>query len=95
MPESKIIKCPLCKEGDIIISFRERRFTTKIVRAGSNRKTIPQEIPERIDVIIEKCPICGKGKKEIERALKHGKEPSREDVIARLKALGIDPSKVK
>ena len=51
-----------------------------------------------IDKIIKsyngKCPNCGKSKKEIEDALKHGVPPSHEEIIRRAKEAGL-PLKIK
>lgn len=95
MPEIIEQDCPFCKIGKIKLLHREETYGFQKPHASSNVKTIPKISPEKYEVLSEKCPNCGKSKKEIEHALKHGKEPSREEVIKRMKEAGLDPSKLK
>lgn len=95
MPEIIEQECPFCKEGKIKILHREETYSFQRPHASSNVKTIPKISPEKYEVFSEKCPNCGKSKKELEKALEKGKEPSREDVIKRLREAGLDPSKLK
>jgi len=94
MPEIIEVECPFCKKGKIRISRSPEKYTTQTIRVGSNRKTIPKLIPGKQTVLSEKCPNCGKSKKEIEDALKHGVPPSHEEIIRRAKEAGL-PLKIK
>lgn len=89
MAEVRTIKCPFCKEGEIKISYTPERYTTQTIIVGSNRKTIPKLIPAQQEVLSDKCPKCGKTKKELQKALKEGVKPSRKEVIKRMKEAGL------
>ena len=91
--EKRTIKCPFCKEGNIETLYFEREQVSRVARAAGNSKTITYMKDPRTEVISEKCPNCGKSKREIEKRLKQGKSVSKEDVIARMKAAGLDPSR--
>jgi ribosomal protein L44E len=95
MPEKMTIECPFCNKQTIQILHSPEVYSTQTIRVGSNRKTIPNLTPAKDQVLTLKCPNCGKSKKEIEYALIHGKELSREEVVRRLKEAGLDPSKLK
>lgn len=82
-------KCPFCKQGDIKVSHTPQVYSTQTIRVGSNRKTIPKLTGGKDEVISEKCPNCGKTKKELEKALKEGVQPSRESIIKRMKEAGL------
>jgi hypothetical protein len=45
-------------------------------------------------ILLDKCPSCGKTKKEIEKALKEGKQLSNEEIIKRMKEAGL-PLRIK
>ena len=49
---------------------------------------------EKYEVISEKCPNCGKTKKEIQKRLKEGPKLSHEEIIRRAKEAGL-PLKIK
>jgi len=70
-------------------------MVTKYGRAAHSKKPITYYKDEKYEILIEKCPNCGKSKKEIEKALKHGKELPNEEVLKRLREAGLDPSKLK
>ena len=74
---------------------KEETFSAIRTRIRSGRSTKYVKSPERYEVLVEKCPNCGKSKKEIEEALKTGKEPSNEEVVRRLREAGLDPTKLK
>ncbi len=94
MPEIIERECPFCKKGKIKILHREEVYGFQKTRASSNIKTIPKVYPEKNEIISEKCPNCGKTKKEIEKRLKEGKILSHEEVIKRAKEAGL-PLKIK
>jgi hypothetical protein len=95
MPEIINVECPFCKQRTIKIMHRPESYTTQTTRAGSNRKTIPNLTPAKDEVLSDKCSNCGKSKKEIEKALKEGKQPSNEEIIKRMKEAGLNPSRLK
>ena len=95
MPEQKTIKCPFCEKGDITTLYTPRMMVTSYGRAGHSKKAMNYFKDEKYEILSEKCPNCGKSKKEIEKALKEGKEPSREEVLKRLREAGLDPNKLK
>jgi len=95
MPEILVIECPFCKQETIKVMHTSETYTTQRTKAAGKIKTIPKLSPSKDEILIEKCPNCSKTKREIEEALKHGKELSREDVIKRLREAGLDPSKLK
>ena len=69
------------------------RFTaSSSASAGTKRKAYRTR--EKYEIITDKCSNCGKTKKEIEKRLKEGKVPSREEVIRRAKEAGL-PLKIK
>jgi len=94
MPEQKIIKCPICGQGDITTLYTPKIMITRYGRAASNKKAITYFKDEKYQVLSDKCPNCGKSKKEIEKRLKEGKEPSNEEIIKRMKEAGL-PLKIK
>jgi sarcosine oxidase delta subunit len=94
MPEIIEIECPFCNQK-IKVLHREETFRMERARAASNTKIIPKRIAEKYEILVEKCPNCGKSKKEIEKALKEGKQPSHDEVIRRLREAGLDPTKLK
>ena len=64
-------------------------MVTKYARAASNKKAMNYYKDEKYEILSSKCPNCGKSKKEIEKALKQGKQPSREEVLKRMKEAGL------
>lgn len=95
MPEQKTIKCPFCEQGDIITIYIPRMMVTTYGRASSNKKAMNFFKNEKYEILSEKCPNCGKSKKEIERALIEGIPLSNKEIIRRMKEAGLDPSKLK
>ena len=88
--EQKTIKCPFCKEGDITVLYFEREAVSKITRAAGNTKTITYMKDPRTEVLTEKCPNCGKTKKELEKRIKEGSKPSREEIIKYIRSWSAD-----
>lgn len=95
MPEVLTEECPFCKQKTIKTMHKEETFSAKRTRCRAGRSTKNIKNPEKYEILVEKCPNCGKTKKEIENALKYGKEPSREEVLKRLREAGLNPSKLK
>jgi endogenous inhibitor of DNA gyrase (YacG/DUF329 family) len=94
MPEKITIECPFCKKLTIEVIHSPEVYSTQTIRVGSNKKTIPNLTPAKDQILTVKCPNCGKPKKEIEYALKHGVPLSNEEIIKRLKEAGV-PLKLK
>jgi hypothetical protein len=88
-------ECPFCKEKTIKVMYREGTFHAKRTRCRAGRSTQYIRSKESYEILSENCSNCNKSKKEIENALKHGKELPREDVLKRLREAGLDPSKLK
>ena len=87
-------KCPFCNIGDIeVIIFPSTKKYQKGPWGGSKASIVRTQ--ERIIIISDKCPNCGKTKKEIEKALKEGKQPTNEEIIKRMREAGLDPTKLK
>jgi endogenous inhibitor of DNA gyrase (YacG/DUF329 family) len=95
MPEILVEECPFCKKSGIKVMHKEETFTArrKNIRAGRNTEYIRS--PEKYEVVSDKCPNCGKPKKEIEKALAKGKELPNEEVVKRLREAGLDPSNLR
>lgn len=94
MPETKIIKCPFCEKGDITTLYTPGMMVTKYGRASSNKKAINYFKDEKYQILTDKCPSCGKSKREIEGAMKHGKGLTNEEIIRRMREAGL-PLKIK
>ena len=95
MPEIIEEECPFCKQKTIKVLYKEETFSAKRTRIRAGRSTKYVKSPEKYEILVEKCSNCGKSKKEIEEALKHGKEPSHKEVIRRLREAGLDPAKLR
>jgi phage FluMu protein Com len=88
------IACPFCKSQTIVVVHRPPTLITKSCRGSGTTRSSSFKTKDEIR-IISGCSNCGKTKEEIEKALKHGKEPSREEVIKRMREAGLDPTKLK
>ena len=88
-------KCPFCGKKCIKSLHTPESYKESVAYAASCRRRIPKLIKEKNEILVEKCPNCSKSKKEIEKALKHGKELPNEEVLKRLREAGLDPSKLK
>ena len=93
--ESKTIKCPFCKMGDIDICITSEFMSAHSSHAAGRRSKIPIYHPEKIEVF-SKCPNCDKSKKEIKESIERGatKEVSHEERLKRLKDSGL-PTKIE
>jgi len=79
--------CPICKKHKIKVYHRPKCYGEHKAMAGSNKKRIPTLYNEVFEVI-ENCK-CGAKKKDINTKFKGGKPMSNENVIKRMKDLGI------
>ncbi len=96
MPAERMtIKCPFCDIGDIIISYTPRTMIMRKSRCSAKTAYSPFFKDPKTEVLTEKCPNCGKCQKEMENVLRHGKEPTNDEVLKRLKEAGLDPSRLK
>jgi endogenous inhibitor of DNA gyrase (YacG/DUF329 family) len=86
------IECPFC--GKPIKAFHKPALVREVKKAswGGSKKSYRTDA--EVFEVTEDCQTCGKSKKEIENALKHGKEPSNEEIIKRMKDAGL-PLKIK
>ena len=95
MSEILTEECPFCKQKTIKVFHSEETFSAKVTRINAGRNTKIVKHPEKYEILVNKCSNCGKTKKEIEKALKEGKELPIEEVLRRLKEAWLDPSKLK
>lgn len=93
MAEIIDFECPFCKQKTIKVIHTPEIYTTQRTKAAGKYKSIPKLSPEKNEIVSEKCSNCGKSKKEIQKALKEGKKPSREEIIKRFQEAGI-PTKI-
>jgi len=92
--EELTLECPFC--GKITIKCIHKPQTTyfRKARGSAISKTMAFYSKEKYQILVDKCPNCGKSKKEIEKRLKEGKQPSNEEIIRRMKEAGL-PLKIK
>ena len=95
MTEILTEECPFCKEKTIKVMHKEEAFSARRTRCRAGRSTQNIKSPEKYEILVNKCSNCNKSKKEIEKALREGKELSREEVIKRLREAGLNPSTLK
>jgi len=67
----------------LIVSF------THYFNLPLSRSDKPRITREKYELLSEKCANCGKSKKEIEKVLKEGKQPSNEEIVRRMKEAGL------
>ncbi len=94
MEISKIeVSCPFC--GKPVKALHRPSLIREKKKAswGGCKKSFIRD--KEILEIVEDCSNCGKTKKEIERALKEGKQLPNEEVLKRLREAGLDPSKLR
>ena len=91
---TKEIECPFCK-GRIKALYKPSMLQFKVSRISAKTARVPYRTMEKYEILVDKCPNCGKTKKEIERVLKEGKELSNSEVLKRLKEAGLDPARLK
>jgi DNA-directed RNA polymerase subunit RPC12/RpoP len=91
---TKEIECPFCK-AKISVLYKPAMIQFHVSRIAAKTARVPYRTQERYEILSDKCPNCGKSKKEIEKALAKGKEPSNEEIVRRLREAGLDPTKLK
>lgn len=89
------IECPFCEKAKIKVRYKPSVIVKKRkVSATLGTKYNTQKSKEIYEVL-EDCHECGKTKKDIEKRLIEGKPIDREKLIERIRALGLDPAKVR
>jgi len=88
------IECPFCK-AKLKALYHPSVLQFHVSRIAAKTSRVPYRSQEKYILLVDKCPNCGKSKKEIEKRLKEGKELSNEEVIKRLREAGLDPSRLK
>lgn len=93
--EETQMKCPFCNIGEIIVIHVPVFLKFKKGTYGGGKSGVSRTAEQNI-VKEEKCPNCGKSKKDIEKALETGvtKEASHEERLKRLRDAGL-PSRVE
>ncbi len=86
------IECPFCNKPIKVFYRPAIRRELKKTSWGGSKKAFT--IDKESMILPDKCPYCGKTKKEIEKRLKEGKVLSREEIIKRAKEAGL-PLKIK
>jgi len=90
--KSKIIKCPICDDGDIrVIFFPASKRDNLTTTVGGRRSKVFSVTKERYEAENE-CPRCGASKKMIEKALNTGEDynkPSKDKILERIKKAGL------
>jgi len=95
MPEVLTEECPFCGKNVIKVLHKEQTFSIQKTRCRAGRSNENIRSPEKYEILSDKCPSCGRSRKEIEKILKEGKPPSTSEIIRRMKEAGIDPTKLK
>jgi len=62
--------CPFCGEGQIEVLIRPAVYSMKRSAVRGGRKVTFHRVREEIVILSEKCPVCGKSAKEIEKKWK-------------------------
>jgi uncharacterized protein (DUF2225 family) len=86
----KEIECPFCRIGKVKTLHKESFMQSDPVRISGRRSNKSYYRPETYEVL-DKCPNCGKTKKEIQKAIDTGKnkELTHEERIEMLKKRGL------
>lgn len=93
--QRETVKCPFCGKGDIELIRTLDWYSEHRAHAAGRSAMIPHYHPEKIE-IRNKCPNCGKSKKNLKEAIERGtsKEMSHEERLKRIKAAGL-PTKIE
>jgi sarcosine oxidase delta subunit len=86
----KELECPFCGKGKIKTFYKEGYRQAHTSRISGRQATRSFQRPETYEVL-EDCPVCGKTKKEIQKAFETGKtkEMTHEERIEMLKKRGL------
>jgi hypothetical protein len=89
------MKCPFCNKGDIEILYVPSTVRPLKGPWGGSKPTL-RRAQENVMVKSEKCPVCGKSQKEIEKGLENevGNKVSHEESLKRLRESGL-PTRIE
>jgi hypothetical protein len=85
--------CPFCGKGFVKVMHKPPILNELHKRSWEGNKK-SYRMSKEVYEVLNDCPNCGKTKKEIEKALKEGKQPTNEEIIRRMKEAGL-PLKIK
>jgi len=90
MPENITLECPFCHKMTITAIHYPPVLQTSVSRAAGRTSTKFYQTKEKTEVT-SGCSNCGKSQKEVEKALKEGKEDTEKEkrILERLKQQGI------
>ena len=90
-----MFKCPFCGKAKILVRHKPSVITKKrSITATLGTRYVFSRSAEVFEAT-ENCPKCGKTKKEIEKRLKEGRQPTRESILKRMRKAGLDPEKIR
>jgi len=93
MKEEQTWECPFCGKNTIKVIFFPR---TALAQKGSfGGSKVWMKVSKEKFIVQSGCSECSKTKEEVEKALNEKKEPSKDEVLRRLREAGIDPTKLK
>jgi len=80
------LECPFCGKMGVTAKYFPPSIQAKSSRSAAGYKTQIHRVPERYEGI-SGCKFCGKSDKEVEKALKEGKEDTEKEkrILERLK----------
>ncbi len=86
----KELECPFCGKGKIKTFYKEGYKQAQTSRISGRKSTQSFQRPETYEVL-EGCPVCGKTKKEIQKAIDTGKtkEFTHDERMERFKKRGL------
>lgn len=84
------LECPFCGKKGVTAKYFPPSLGSRTSRSAGGKATKIFRVPERYEGI-SGCKFCGKSDKEVEKALKEGKEDTEKEkrILERLKAQGI------
>jgi hypothetical protein len=88
MPEQKIIECPFCK-AEIQCLYKPSVLQFSVSRTSAKTARVPYRTQERYEILVDKCPNCGKTKKEIAERLRVGDSMTASQAAERAKKAGL------
>lgn len=87
-PHQKIKEmCPFCEKEVLEIIWWPSHTAANVSRSAMGKNTTWSKKPEGHVLLSEKCPNCGKTKKEIESAWKEGTPQDKEKIKKRYEEL--------
>ncbi|MEW6664110.1 MAG: hypothetical protein AB1512_02670 [Thermodesulfobacteriota bacterium] len=88
--DETVLECPFCHKGKVRVFHKEGYLQPRVSRISAGRKVKYYRIPDTYQVL-EGCPICKRGKKDIELELegKYADRAKAKRRLEQLKAQGI------